>query len=284
MHHKKTHDEIGRRSRFRRSPTGKPVMLTERDIAILGWLYRYRFLRAPQLINLLNPKSKKRFIERLGDLYHETGLIDRPLAQWRRFDARYQPLVYELSAKGVAYLSAHEALPERAVTFSKRRGDRHRQSPQFDHAMMITDTLVAVELATRQAKDQRFVAVDEILNRRPGAAQAGRHPLAVPVIVQPNDGLAIKTPTKITIVPDALYGIGYRQNGRWLYRFYALECENWSPRSRSTAKHSSLRLKRAAYDALHQSGAYRDAWNIPCLELQVIERQEQNQPWLTSIR
>ncbi len=36
------------------------------------------------------------FIERLGDLYHEGGHIDRPRKQWQAINARYMPAVYEL--------------------------------------------------------------------------------------------------------------------------------------------------------------------------------------------
>lgn len=81
-----TQDAIGRRSRFKRTPTHKRIVLGDRDTKILRWLYRYRYLRTPQLISFLQPKSQKRFVERLGDLFHETGLINRPQAQWRYFD------------------------------------------------------------------------------------------------------------------------------------------------------------------------------------------------------
>lgn len=269
-------DRIGRRSRFERSPTGKRVMLTERDTEILRWLYRYRFLRATQLLALVSPKSEKRFIERLGDLYHETGLIDRPVAQWRRFDARYQPIIYEVSGKGLDYLADQGEPPHRAVTFAKHASGRNTAAaPHFEHAMMIVDALVEVELITRKAKGQCFVPVDEILERMPDETRAAKHPLAVSVTVGPNDHLpVIKKPTAITIIPDALYGIGFREGGEWLYRFYALECENRSPKSRSTVKLSSLALKQAAYEALIRSRAYRTAWRIPCLEMEVTNRKQ----------
>jgi len=60
-------DTIGRRSRFKRTRTGKRIVITDRDIDILRLLYRYQFLRAAQLIAFLRPKSEKRFIERLGE-------------------------------------------------------------------------------------------------------------------------------------------------------------------------------------------------------------------------
>jgi len=58
-------DQLGRRSRFARTRVGKRVQLTDRDLDVLCWLHRYRFLTAPQFIAILNPRSQKRFVDRL---------------------------------------------------------------------------------------------------------------------------------------------------------------------------------------------------------------------------
>ena len=267
-------DSIGRRTRFRRVARGKRLFFTERDLAILQLLYRYRYLRAAQLASLLQPKSQKRFIERLGDLYHETGLINRPTAQWRRFDARYQPIVYELSSKALALLDSQGEPPPRAVTFSI--GGRHNPAPQFEHAMMIVDALVEAQLETRKAPGQRFVPVDEILERMPArSAERGapRHPLAAPVTIRPNPHMPSATKTMAThLIPDGLYGIEHLIDGEKRYRFYALECESKNPHRRSTTRLSSTALKRAAYEAFIAERGFRKAWGIPNLEVRVIKR------------
>lgn len=233
----------------------------------MRWLYRYRYLSATQLVALLAPRSKKRFIERLGDLYHETGLIDRPKAQWRHVDARYRPIIYELSQKGVRYLEETEQLPLRAVTFGKGGASA---APHFEHAMMIVDALVQVEIETMTRPGKRFVPADEIIARMP-EKQAAKHPLAVSVTIGPNKHLpAIKTPLTTHLIPDALYGIEHEIDGERKYRFYALECERTSPKYRRAAKYSSLALKKAAYEALIASKKYKEAWNVPNVELQII--------------
>ena len=142
-----------RRSRFRRAPTGKRILLTERDYQILRWLYRYRFLRSTQLIKFIKPKSQKRFIERLGNLYHEAGRIDRPNGQWRNCNARYNPIVYELSGKGQRWLEHQGELPGRVTSLARR--NRPGATPQFDHAMMIVDTLAEIELETIGLEHQK---------------------------------------------------------------------------------------------------------------------------------
>ena len=265
-------DCIGRRSRFRRTPTGKRLFLTERDLAILRMLHRYRYLRATQLVALLRPKSAKRFIERLGDLYHEAGLIDRPAAQWRRFDARYQPLIHELSPKGLRYLETCGPLPARAVTFARK--DRTGTTPQFDHAMTIVDALVEAEIAALAAKDQRFVPVDEILARAPEKTRLAKRPLAIPVTIRPGRHLpALRAAFNTQVIPDALYGIEYLIAGEKRYRFFALECEHRNPKIRSTAKLSSSALKRAAYEAVLQEGSFRDVYGVPNLALRLLEKR-----------
>lgn len=249
----KTKDTLGRRSRFKRTPIGKRIFLTDRDTAIMRLLYRYRFLRATQLIAFLKPKSEKRLIERLGDLYHETGLIDRPKAQWRGIDARYTPIIYELTGKGEAHLLRSAGLPLRATALARR--GRPGSKPHFEHAMMIVDALASTELEAQATLGQRFVPMDEILARAPEATRRAVNPLRIPVTIPQNkDVPGLHTPIVTHLIPDGLYGIEYLIDGEKLYRFWALECENRSPKWRSRFDLSSLALKRAAYDALIMAG------------------------------
>ena len=255
-------DSLGRRNRFKRTPRGKRLRLTERDQQILGWLYRYRYLRQDHLLRIFNPKSEKRFAERLGDLFHETSFINRPMTQAPLFDARATPMLYEISNKGVTYLDALNLLPPRAVTFSRRK--REEFSPQFLHTMMIIEALLETELETQAAEGQRFVPVDEILSRAPEATQQAKNPLSIPVTFK-----GIKT----HIVPDALYGIEYQDGEKAGYRFWALECERTSPSFRSDLSGSSTARKRQAYDAMIKAQAYHSHWGIPNLDVRFIEQK-----------
>lgn len=262
-------DALGRRSRFKRCPTGKRLILTKRDLEILQWLHRYRFLRQTQLIALLGPKSHKRFIERLGDLFHETGYINRLACKHRTFDSFSTPMLYEISNAGLAYLEAHDAIPDRAVTFSRRA--RGAYNPQFLHTMMVIDTLVSIELETRSTADQRFVPVDAILRKAPATAQCAPNPLSIPVTLYPKKQYPfIRQRIETHIIPDALYGIEYSIEGENRYRFWALECERTSPASRSTTTSSSTLLKRAAYQTMIDSRQYTRHWGIPNIKLHLI--------------
>lgn len=265
-------DRLGRRSRFVRQPSGKRVVLTDRDVEILRLLYRYRYLRTTQLAAFQRPKSVKRFRERLGDLFHETGLIHRPPIQWRHFDPLCSSVIYELSSQGQSLLQERGDLVARATTLSRRQsGKKH----QFIHALMIVDALVAVELSTRTEPDQRFVPVDEILIRAPEKTRQARNPLAAPVTINPCPEFPdLCRPWHTHVIPDALYGIEYLIDGEKRYRFWALECEHQSPVRRSTAKASSQLRKQAAYNALIKSGGFKTHWGIPNLKLQVVKPKD----------
>ncbi len=258
-------DTTGRRSRFIRTPTGKRIVLGRRDLEILHWLYRYRYLRQSHLQALLEPRSVKRFVERLGDVFHETGFINRPAAESGSFDLRSTPMLYEITSTGIHWLVAQDALPHRAVTFSFQSCRAY--SPQLPHTMMIIETLLAIERETSKLVGQRFVPVDEILARAPEVARNAANPLAVPAEVI---GGRKHSRQKTWLIPDALYGIEYDIDGEKRYRFWALECERTSPTWRSTSSASSTAKKRAAYKALIASKAYRTHWGIPNLRLNVV--------------
>ncbi len=270
-------DTIGRRDRYKKTPIGKRLILGNRDTEILCWLYRYRYLSQAHLIALMHPKSQKRFVERLGDLFHETGYINRPDIFPQQFEARSQPVFYEISERGVTYLEVLGALPRRAVTFSRR--SRRAYSPQFLHTMMIIEAVLEIELATTREPNQRFVSVDEILARAPEATRNATNPLRIPVSVPPSsEHPIVRARFDTHLIPDALYGIEYLIDGEKRYRFWALECERTSPAFRSATNASSTALKRAAYDALIQSQVFKERWGIPNLQLHLITSRA-NHDW-----
>ena len=142
-----------------RRRTGKSLQLTDRDLQILRCLHRYRFLRSTHLYGLVGGKSQKRFVERLGDLYHEGGYVDRPRQQWQTANARYMPVVYELGAAGRKLLRQHGAAADRGTVATGK--DRERPYRQFQHELMIADILASIEIGVRADPALRFVAWPE---------------------------------------------------------------------------------------------------------------------------
>lgn len=268
-------DKLGRRSRQKRQPTGKHVRLTERDALVISQLFRHRYLNSKQLIAFLKPQSEKRFIERLGDLFHETGLIGRPNAQWRFADAKCQSVIYELTKHGLTWLTQQGIEPDRATLFSRR--ERPGVRTQFEHRLFVITHLVTAELTTFESPEERFVTIDEILRRAPKAVRDLPNPLAIPITLQPSPAFPeLKRPYKTHIIPDAIYGIERLIDGQRRYRFFAVEAERTSPKKRGQLDLSSTEKKQRIYTELNRQGIARSHLGIPHLRLLLVRPSDRS--------
>lgn len=238
---------LQRRSRMHRFATGKTLALTPRDIEIFRQLSRYRYLRSTYLHAFVGGKSKTRFKERLGDLFHE-GYIDRPDQQWTFADARHQPAVYEIGTGARRVLADLGHAPE-AVTFLGTTAHR-----QFQHAVLICACLASLDLATRNGTGARFIGWPEILARAPQATQACAAPFKLAV-----------TPDR-SLIPDGLFGLEYASEGKKSYRFFALEIDRGTmPVSRSDARQTSYMAKLDAYRSILSARRHHVHWGVSTL-------------------
>jgi len=268
-------DKIGRRPRQKRQPTGKHIRLTGRDAAILTQLFRYRYLNSKQLIAFLKPQSEKRFVERLGDLFHETGFIGRPKAQWRLADAKCQSVIYELTGHGLTWLTQQGIEPDRVTLFSRREHSGVRI--QFEHRLLVIAHLVTVELTTFESPEERFVTIDEILCRAPETVRDQTNPLAIPITLRPSPAFPeLKRPYKTHIIPDAIYGIERLIDGQRRYRFFAVEAERTSPKKRGQLDLSSTEKKRRLYAELYRQGISQSHLGIPHLRLLLVRPSDRS--------
>jgi len=270
-----------RRSRMSRKRTGKRIELTERDLQILSLLHRYRFLRSTHLQALAGGKSLKRFVERLGDLYHEGGYIDRPRQQWQAINARYMPAVYELGEAGRTVLATYGPSCDSILPSAGGRG--HRPCRHFHHELMICDILASVEIGVRADPSLRFIPWPEILAspKMPEATRNAARPLAakVPVSVMAPGSRKPHRAEK-PLVPDALFGLEYAVRGSKQYRFFALEADrNTEPVARSSLWRSSYLRKILQYREIARQSAYTTLWGLPnliVLNVTTSDRHRQN--------
>ncbi|HTV28729.1 MAG TPA: replication-relaxation family protein [Xanthobacteraceae bacterium] len=236
-----------RRSRMRRTGTGRTFGFTTRDLVIFGALARYRYLRSTYLFAFAGGASETRFKERLGDFFHE-GFIDRPKEQWEFADGRFAPVVYELGERGRHSLRIHGEDDTSPRTFLAPMAHR-----QFAHALMICECLASIELAVRARRDLRFIPWAEIFARMPEDARMAALPFRVPV---GNGG----------VVPDGLFGLEYRAGDIRSYRFFALEADRGTmPIARTNAAQTSYRAKLAAYQAIIERRLHKQHWGISSL-------------------
>ena len=247
-----------RRSRMRRIPTGKRLALGPRDIAIFKVLGRYRYLRSTYLHAFVGGASATRFKERLGDLYHEGGYLDRPSQQWAFADARCSPVVYERAPDAVRALKAIGDASDEERTFLSDAAHR-----QFLHSLLICEALASIELGTWESPLLRFIAWPEILARAPEATRASLTPWRIPL---PSGGY---------LVPDGLFGLEYIQSGKNAYRFFALEADRGTmPVLRSNALQTSVLGKIAAYREIAMRQVQRSYLGLPNLLVLLLTTSE----------
>jgi len=219
-----------RRSRMRRTPIGKRLELTPRDIEIFNALSRYRYLRSTYLHAFVGGASTKRFKERLGNLFHE-GFIDRPDRQWKFLNARSRAAVYENDAGAARVLLDSGVVANDIRTFPHAKPHR-----QFLHSLMICEALASLDLGARANPRLRYIAWPEIFARAPVNTRLASTPFRIPV---PSGGY---------LVPDGMFGFEYDLGEKKAYRFFALEADRGTmPLVRSDRNQTSLFGKLAAY-------------------------------------
>ncbi len=238
-----------------RTKTGKRLALTDRNMEIFRTLQRYRFLRSTYLHEFVGGASEKRFVERLGDLFHE-GYLDRPTEQWRFANARCKPVVYELGKGGIE--AAGAATEAETVTWFRNGPLR-----QFEHTLMVCEVLASIELATHGRDDVRFIPWPEILAKAPEATRRSARPYV------------LSAGTGDNVVPDAIFGLEYRRDGRKSYRFFALEADRRTmPIVRTGGNGTSVLAKLTSYGHVFARESYRASLGIPNLLVLTVTTDE----------
>src|SRR5438552_1919021 len=139
--------ESFRLPRFKRSHRVAPMQLTERDREIIRVVHRHRFLRSSQIVALLSG-SPQQLLRRLQLLYHH-GYLERPRAQLDYYhQGGSQRLVYGLGNKGAAFLKQELGAVFRELPWNEKNRSVGRIF--LEHALLVSDVMVAIELGCRQ--------------------------------------------------------------------------------------------------------------------------------------
>tara|TARA_R110000868_G_scaffold71948_7_gene210094 strand:- start:763 stop:1695 length:933 start_codon:yes stop_codon:yes gene_type:complete len=254
---------------MKRTSTGKRLELTARDLAIFELLERYRYLRSTFIHAFVGGASETRFKERLGDLYHEGGYLDRPKEQWQFANARYMPVVYEATdnARRILIECGRAGCLEGGEA-SKRGSGGQRQ---FAHTLMTCEVLASIELATIADPNLRFISAQEILIKAPERTRNSSHPFRIPCS-QPSDVTCV--------IPDGLFGLEYLHGGKKGYRFFALEVDRATmPVVRSRKDQTSYLAKLLTYRDIIAKETHKSHLGLPnlfVLTVTVSERHKEN--------
>lgn len=208
------------------------MQLTKRDRVIIKLIHRHRFLRSHQIVALVE-SSPQQVLRRLKLLYHH-GYLERPRAQleyYQRGGAR--PMVYGLSNKGGKLLEQELG---KAATWSERNQDVGRMF--LEHAILVSDVMVSIELACRQSGDVRLLYEDQLsLQSKPNQFQWQ--------VKVPDHGVTLG------VIPDQVFALEYADHTGEVQRVYFfLEADRGTmPVVRSGLRQTSFYRKLLAYEA-----------------------------------
>ena len=249
----RTHDALNRRLRWAPPvPIGMRVIPQEADFRLLEALDCHGPLPAPYLFQFVAPLRTNYggHQKRLCRLYNEARTPDggpyltRPSQQNASFNARYQPLTYDLTRHG------RSALAERGTL---QRFVAPRTDPMH-HRFMNACITASLRLAAERAgityiPQERIIARDTC----PNVTRVAKNPLLIRFSGK-------------TLIPDDLFGLGYPTEANRSFRFFALEDDRGSESlERSDLAQTSYGAKLPLYLDILRRRLFAERWGIPNL-------------------
>jgi DNA-binding Lrp family transcriptional regulator len=205
------------------------MRLTERDKEILRLIHEHRFIRAPQIFELLKG-SPQQLSRRLKLLYHH-GYVERPRAQldyYHQGGSRH--IVYGLADRGGAVIG------KKQTDWTQRNRSAGRIF--LKHALLVSEIMAAVELASRTNGIQLLREKELYVKKQNGEDRRFRWKVNV-------GGL------KLTAVPDRVFALEFKSpEGKSDRAIFFLEADRGTmPVKRSHFSQTSFYRKMLAYEA-----------------------------------
>ena len=228
--------------RFRRVPYVAAMQLTERDHDILRHVHRHRFLRSSHLAALIGG-SPQQLLRRLRLLYHH-GYLERPRAQidyYHKGGSRC--LAYGLGNQGAALLQRERSRSD----WSAKNATVGRLF--LEHALMVSDVMVALEVACRQNGRVRLLIGEDI--PLPSDTSSHREPFQWSV--------TLASRTKLGVIPDRVFALEFLDQPKERNRVLCfLEADRATmPVTRRTLTRSSFQRKLLSYEATWTQGLHQ---------------------------
>ncbi|MEW6156563.1 MAG: replication-relaxation family protein [Verrucomicrobiota bacterium] len=216
--------------RFKRSAAAGLISLTDRDHAIIRLIHRHRFLRSSQIIALIGG-SPQQPLRRLQLLYHH-GYLERPRAQLDYFHhGGSRHMVYGLGSKGAGILKQESGGSVRKPPW----GEKNRAVGRIflDHTLMVSDVMVALELACRQSGQIRLLTEVDL------SLRSSRWKVT------------LQGGAKLGVIPDRIFALEFpRENGKRERILFFLEADRGTmPVIRRNLSQTSMYRKFLAYAA-----------------------------------
>lgn len=237
--------------RFKRVEEIAPMQLTERDREIIRAVHRHRFLRSTHITALVGGSSPQ-LLRRLQLLYHH-GYLERPRAQidyYHRGGSRH--IVYGIASKGATLLRQESGPTCQDLNWShKNRGIRRLF---LEHALLVSDVMVSLELACRQSGHVRLLTGEQL--PLPDELKRRREPFRWRV--------SLNNRQKLGLIPDAVFALEFIDQPTCRNRaFIFLEADHATmPVMRQNLAQTSFYRKLLAYEATWRQGIHRSRFGF----------------------
>ncbi len=219
-----------RLSRFKRAPAVASMQLTERDRQIIRLVHRHRLLRSPQIVALVGGSSQQ-LLRRLQLLYHH-GFLERPRAQldlYYRSGSRH--IIYGLGNEGRLWLQQELGVAAGELSWTEKNYDIGRMF--LEHALLVSDVMVAIQLACRK-HGIRLVSESDL------ALPGTRRPFQWKV--------NLRGRLKFGVIPDRVFALEFPDASQ--RKVFFLEADRGTmPVMRRTFSQTSFYRKLLAYEA-----------------------------------
>ena len=227
--------EFPRLPRFQRASAVVPIEITDRDRLIFRLIHRHRFLRSSHLTALVGGSAQP-LLRRLQLLYHH-GYLERPRAQLDYYlRGGSSPMVYGLGSKGGVLLKQELGSTYRPLRWSEKNRSVGRMF--LEHALLISDVLVTLELACRKSGRVRLL-IDDDLGSSPFVSRWK---------------VTLDGKVRLGVVPDRVFAL--EADGERAYFF--LEADRGTmPVTRKNLAQTSFARKLLAYEATWSQGIHR---------------------------
>ena len=238
--------ETSRLPRFRRVPKPAPMLLTPRDRNIIQLVHRHRFLRSSQLTALIADSSQQ-VLRRLQLLYHN-GFLERPRAQLDYYhQGGSHHMVYGIGNKGATLLNRELGVPLRHLRWSEK--NRSVGRIYLEHALLVSDVMVALEIACRAHGRVRLIPPDQL----PLSTEGSQEPQSISWKVNVTGSL------KLGVIPDRVFALEYENpDGQSDRAFFFLEADRGTmPVMRQNLSQTSFYRKLVAYEATWSQSVHR---------------------------
>ncbi len=220
------------------------MQLTERDRAIIRLVHRHRFIRSLQILALIG-ESEQQVLRRLQLLYHH-GYLERPRMQldyYHQGGSRH--IMYGLGNKSAAFLKKDIGVAFQQPPWGEK--NRSVQRMFLEHALLVSDVMVALELVCRRRGNVRLIDEPElrsVIRQTPKPFQWR---------------VNAENRSKLCVMPDHVFALEFPdQKGERERVLFFLEADRGTmPVIRRTLSQSSFYRKLLGYEATWLQSIHR---------------------------